>query len=196
MTRYLAILAAAAAWGQTRESIDAQRKSVQRQREAIAQSRTREPAVEEAPHCEPLPEEKIAPIIETAAKNQKLPAKLLRSVAAQESGFRACAVSKKGAKGLMQLMPATAEELDVEDPFEPAENLEAGAKYLRQLLDKYAGDVAMALAAYNAGPGAVEEAKGVPAIQETRDYVKEIMEKVGIKRIDPLNIPMPKPIEN
>jgi len=96
---------------------------------------------------------------------------LLRSVVAQESGFRPCAVSKKGAQGLMQLMPATAEQLAVEDPFEPAENLEAGAKYLRQLVDKYAGDLALALAAYNAGPGTVEEAKGIPAIPETR-YLK------------------------
>jgi soluble lytic murein transglycosylase-like protein len=194
--RYLAILAAAAAWGQSRESIEAQLKSVARQREAVRQHRTLETADEAAPVCEPLPEETVAPMIESAAKAQKLPPKLLRSVIAQESGFRACAVSKKGAKGLMQLMPATAEQFAVDDPFEPAANLGAGAKFLRQLLDKYGGDLSLALAAYNAGPAAVDEVKGIPDIQETRDYVETILGKVGVKRLDPPSIPTPKPIEN
>jgi soluble lytic murein transglycosylase-like protein len=194
--RYLAILAAAAAWGQSRESIEAQMKSVARQREAVRQHSALEPAEEAPPGCEPLPDETVAPMIESAAKAQKLPAKLLRSVIAQESGFRACAVSKKGAKGLMQLMPATAERFAVENPFEPEANLGAGAKFLRQLLDKYGGDLAMALAAYNAGPAAVDEVKGIPDIKETQDYVEAILGKVGVKRLDLPSIPMPKPIEN
>jgi soluble lytic murein transglycosylase-like protein len=193
--RYLAILAAAAAWGQSRESIEAQLKSVARQREAIRQLRAFE--TNDAPLvCEPMPDETVAPMIESAAKAQKLPPKLLRSVIAQESGFRACAVSKKGAKGLMQLMPATAEQFGVEDPFEPVANIGAGAKVLRQLLEKFGGDLALALAAYNAGAAAVEEAKGIPDIQETREYVEAILGKVGVKRLDLPSIPMPKPIEN
>jgi soluble lytic murein transglycosylase-like protein len=96
----------------------------------------------------------------------------------------------------MQLMPATAEQFAVDDPFEPAANLGAGAKFLRQLLDKYGGDLSLALAAYNAGPAAVDEVKGIPDIQETRDYVETILGKVGVKRLDPPSIPTPKPIEN
>jgi soluble lytic murein transglycosylase-like protein len=194
--RYLAILAACAAWGQSRESIEAQMKSVARQREGIAQFRAREPVLEAAQECEPMPEQEVATIVEGAAKARQLPPKLLRAVIAQESGFRPCAVSKKGARGLMQLMPATAEQLEVADPFEPKANVEAGAKFLRQLLEKYGGDVGLALAAYNAGPAAVEEAKGIPEIKETRDYVDAILGKTGIKRIDLPSIPMPKPIGN
>jgi hypothetical protein len=194
--RYVLVLAASAAWGQSRESIEAQRKSVQVQRETLMLYRTPEPAPVEPPDCDPMPDAKIDVIVETAAKAQKLPPKLLRSVAAQESGFRPCAVSKKGAQGLMQLMPATSEEFAVEDPFEPAENLAAGAQYLRQLIDKYGGDLALALAAYNAGPANVEAAKGIPDIPETRDYVKAILDKVGIKRIDAPSSPTPKPTGN
>jgi hypothetical protein len=188
-------LAACAAWGQSRESVEAQKASVARQREAISQYRAREPA-DLVPECDPMPEEEVAPIVEGAAKARQLPPKLLRAVIAQESGFRPCAVSKKGARGLMQLMPATAEQFQVEDPFEPKANVEAGAKFLRLLLEKYGGDVGLALAAYNAGPAAVEEAKGIPEIKETRDYVEAILGKTGIKRIDLPSIPTPRPIEN
>ncbi len=196
MIRYVLVLAASTAWGQSRESIEAQRKSIEVQRQTLMLYRAPEPAPVAAPECDPMPEAKIDSIVESAAKAHKLPPRLLRTVAAQESGFRPCAVSRKGAQGLMQLMPATAEELSVEDPFEPAENLAAGAKYLRQLIDKYGGDLALALAAYNAGPASVEAAKGIPDIPETRDYVKAILDKVGIKRIDPPSIPTPKPIGN
>ena len=196
MIRYLAILAATAAWGQSRESIEAQTKSVARQREAVRQHRPLDTADEAPPICEPMPDDTLTPMIESAAKAQKLPPKLLRSVIAQESGFRACAVSKKGAKGLMQLMPATAQQFAIEDPFEPVANLGAGAKFLRQMIDKFGGDLALALAAYNAGPAAVDEAKGIPDIQETRNYVEAILGKVGVKRLDLPSIPMPKPIEN
>lgn len=196
MIRYLAILAAWTAWGQSRESIEAQMKSVARQREAVQQYRALVPTPEAAPDCEALPDEMVAPMIESAAKAHRLPPKLLRSVIAQESGFRPCAVSKKGAKGLMQLMPATAEQFAVADPFQPEANLGAGAKFLRQLIDKYGGDLTLALAAYNAGPAAVDEVKGIPDIKETRDYVDTIVGKVGLKRIDLPSIPMPRPIEN
>ena len=135
-------------------------------------------------------------LISTAAQHYALDPALVKAVIKCESRFDPWAQSPRGAQGLMQLMPATAEEFAVEDPFEPAENLAAGAKYLRQLIDKYGGDLALSLAAYNAGPSTVDAAKGVPEIPETRDYVKAILEKVGIKRLDPPSIPMPKPIEN
>jgi soluble lytic murein transglycosylase-like protein len=146
--------------------------------------------------CDPLGETSVAPIVDVAAKAQSVDAKLLRAVIEQESGFRPCVVSPKGAKGLMQLMPDTAAELGVNDPFDPKENIEAGARYLRQLLDKYKGDLAQSLGAYNAGPSAVDQAGGIPNIRETQDYVRSILQKVGTTPIDPPSIPMPKPIEN
>jgi soluble lytic murein transglycosylase-like protein len=146
--------------------------------------------------CDPLSGLAITPIIEGAAKAQDLESKLLRAVIEQESGFRPCAVSPKGAKGLMQLMPDTAEDLGVKDPFNPQENIDAGARYLKQLLNKYKGDLPQALGAYNAGPATVDQAGGVPNIRETRDYVKSILQKVDPTRTDPPSIPPPKPIEN
>src|SRR5690349_1502800 len=108
--RYLVVLLAVSAWGQSRESIEKQLKSVAQQREAIRRTHAADPPLSpadiEPPSCEPLPDGQVSRMIETAAKHQQLPPKLLRAVIAQESGFRACAVSKKGAKGLMQLMPA------------------------------------------------------------------------------------------
>jgi soluble lytic murein transglycosylase-like protein len=191
--RWLLVLIAWAVSAQSRESIAKQLESVARQREAIRRSAAPEST---PPECDVMPEADIAPILESAAKAQQLPAKLLRAVVAQESGFRACAVSKKGAQGLMQLMPATAEQFHVKDAFDPRENLEAGAAFLRQLLEKYKGDLTLSLAAYNAGATTVEVAKGIPDIPETRDYVEAIVGKMGIKQIDLPSIPMPKPIGN
>jgi soluble lytic murein transglycosylase-like protein len=194
---WLLLILSATAWAQSRESLEAQRKSVQQQRETVARYRASAvPPVNPEPTCEPMPETEIGPIIETAAKAHQLPPRLVRAVATQESALRPCAVSKKGALGLMQLMPATAEEFAVRDPFDPAANLEAGAKFLRQLLEKYKGDLPLSLAAYNAGPAAVDEVKGIPDIPETKDYVDAIVGKVGIKRIDLPNSPTPKPTGN
>lgn len=124
------------------------------------------------PECPPLtPAEKDKLLKEKSAKHA-VDEGLLRAVVEQESGFRACATSHKGAMGLMQLMPATAATFRVEDPYDPAQNMEAGTRYLRQLLDQY-GDVELALSAYNAGPGRVKER--VPAIAETQNYVASIM---------------------
>jgi len=128
------------------------------------------------PACDPLAEEVVSPLIDSAAKANSIEPKLIRAVMEQESGLRPCAVSSKGAQGLMQLMPDTAADLDVSDPFDPAQNVQGGAKYLKQLLDKYKGDVAQALAAYNAGPNAPDE----PA--ETREYVQAILQKLGLKQ--------------
>ena len=150
----------------------------------------------DGPDCDPLADSLAAPIIEEAAKTHKVEAKLLRAVIDQESAFRPCAVSPKGAKGMMQLMPDTAQELGVADPFDAKQNILAGAKYLKQLLDKYKGDLPQALGAYNAGANAVDQSGGVPNIQETKDYVKAIMEKLKPSRTEPPPIPPPKPIAN
>jgi soluble lytic murein transglycosylase-like protein len=101
-------------------------------------------------------------------------------VAQQESGFRSCAVSQKGAMGLMQLMPATAQQLGVHDPFDPAESLSSGAHLLKELLARFNGDTALALGAYNAGPERVAESGGVPQIPETIRYVEQILSKLPI----------------
>ena len=100
----------------------------------------------------------------------------MHSVVAAESGYRTDAVSPKGAIGLMQLMPATAQAYGA-DPRDPAQNVEAGAAYLRELLIKYNGDPRLALAAYNAGPGAVDRYNGVPPYAETQTYIERVLRK-------------------
>lgn len=129
--------------------------------------------------CEPVPEATVNPIIEGAAKANNLETDLLRAVIRQESQFYPCAVSNKGAEGLMQLMPATVEQFGVHDPFDPKQSIEAGAKYLKELFDRYKGKLDWALGAYDAGPGAVDESKGIPDIQETKNYVQTILESLG-----------------
>jgi soluble lytic murein transglycosylase-like protein len=100
---------------------------------------------------------------------------LVKAVIKAESGFNHLAVSPKGAQGLMQLMPQTAVEVQVQDAFSPHENIAGGAKYLRQMLDRYAGNIAFAVAAYNAGPTRVDQAGGIPDIAETREYVAKVL---------------------
>jgi soluble lytic murein transglycosylase-like protein len=113
-------------------------------------------------------------VIELHSAEQNLPSDLVRAVIQAESGFNSNAVSPKGAMGLMQLMPATATEYGVTNPFHPEQNIRAGVAYLRRLMDRYDSNVSLALAAYNAGPGAVERYSGIPPYRETRDYVKKI----------------------
>ena len=114
--------------------------------------------------------------IHRAARRYSLPPGLLKGVIRAESNFQVGAVSKAGAQGLMQLMPATAQELGVADPFDIEQNIDGGARYLRQMLDNYGGDVKVALAAYNAGPGAVERYGGrIPPYQETEQYVARVL---------------------
>jgi soluble lytic murein transglycosylase-like protein len=114
-------------------------------------------------------------LIEEHASRNVVSADLVRAVIQAESAFNPRAVSSKGAMGLMQLMPATAAEHGVLDPFNPAENIRAGVRYLKQLLDSYEGRVELALAAYNAGPGAVKKYGGkVPPYRETQNYVARI----------------------
>jgi len=128
--------------------------------------------------CDVLPEAQLDPLIQTAAQKAGVDAQLVRAVIDKESAGRPCALSAQGAEGLMQLMPATAEELDVEDSFDPKQNVEAGARLLKSLLERYHNDPALALSAYNAGPERVDQQGGVPAIPETADYVATILDKL------------------
>lgn len=123
-----------------------------------------------------------------AARRHGLAPELVAAVAAVESGFDPAAVSPKGAQGLMQLMPATAASLGVADAFDPAANLDGGSRHLRALLARYGGDLEKALAAYNAGEGAVQRHGGVPPYRETREYVKKVMSRYrGAERTDSNN---------
>ncbi len=113
-------------------------------------------------------------VIVRAARNHRVEPALVKAVIAAESNFEAQAVSRVGAQGLMQLMPATSRTLGVRDPFHPTENVEGGTRYLREMLDRY-GDLRRALAAYNAGPKAVDRYQGIPPYTETRDYVYRVL---------------------
>lgn len=111
------------------------------------------------------------------ARRHGLDPNLVLAVVAVESGFQPDAVSRKGAQGLMQLMPATARELGVIDVLDPAQNLDGGTRYLRMLVARYGGDVGKALAAYNAGPGAVKRHRGVPPYRETHHYIDRVLKR-------------------
>lgn len=167
-------------------SLEQQRASVARQAEVIRAHAPRWTVPDSvmynydfvAPECPPVPKIELSRMIEDAAYNQGLDPALIREVARQESGFHPCAVSYKGAEGLMQLMPATQLGLGVVNPFDAHESLEAGSKLLKTLLDRYHGDVSLALSAYNAGAGTVDRAGGIPAIPETQNYVVDILSRL------------------
>jgi hypothetical protein len=117
-------------------------------------------------------------LIEPLAAHHEVDVALIRAVIEVESAYRPAARSPKGAMGLMQLMPATARQYDVDDAYDPAQNLAAGIRHLRRLLDRY--DVRLALAAYNAGEGAVARYGGIPPYRETRDYVDRVLRRAGL----------------
>lgn len=130
------------------------------------------------PPCDPMATQELDQLIEKNSKEQGVKPDLIRAVINQESGNRPCAVSSKGAQGLMQLMPETAAELGVGDPFNAKQNVEGGTKLLKTLLAKYKGDVALTLAAYNAGSGRVDRDGGIPDIPETMGYVTQILARL------------------
>ena len=127
----------------------------------------------------------ISLYIREAAAKQNLEIALIRSVIAVESAFNHRAVSRAGAKGLMQIMPRTAEslgDLDALDPGNPRANILTGTRLLRKLINNYRGDLKLALAAYNAGKGAVEKYRGIPPYQETQEYVKKVLRRLKLER--------------
>jgi len=128
--------------------------------------------------CQALPQTQVDQLISEASKKWRVDTGLLRSVMRQESGFKACALSTSGAMGLMQIMPDTADFLGLQDPYDPAKNVDAGAKYLKMMLDRYQGNLSMALAAYNAGPGRVDKSGGIPQISETIQYITNILKSL------------------
>jgi len=118
--------------------------------------------------------QKIEVMIREVSARYNVDPALIRAVIATESNWNSKAISRKGALGLMQLDPGTARQLGVDNAFDPKQNLDGGVRYLHTLLERYNGDLDKALAAYNAGPGAVDRARGVPRYRETRDYVQKV----------------------
>ncbi|HZO93330.1 MAG TPA: lytic transglycosylase domain-containing protein [Candidatus Baltobacteraceae bacterium] len=123
----------------------------------------------------PVPPAQIDSLVSQNAATWQVDPALLKAVIANESGFDANATSRTGAQGLMQLMPETAASLGVRDAYDPVQNVAGGARYLRGLLDRFGGDMRLAVAAYNAGPGAVEKYGDVPPYAETRNYVDNVL---------------------
>jgi soluble lytic murein transglycosylase-like protein len=137
--------------------------------------------------CDPIDSDDSDAVVTKAAGAEQLDPSVLRAVIRQESAFKPCAISSAGAMGLMQLMPATADRFHVADPFNMEQNVMAGAKYLKELLGRFHGDLKLALAAYNAGPERVDgDTPAVPEIPETQNYVTQIMkslEKESLERV-------------
>lgn len=178
------------------KSIAAQRESVRKQALAVHRLADSEPGfftvpwpqqqmtpvaavASSGPICDPIPPAQLTPLVRAAAMKSGLPELLLDSVIRRESAARPCAVSSAGAMGLMQLMPETAADLGVADPFNPQESIDAGSRFLRDLLDRFGGDLTLALGAYNAGPHRIERYGGLPPFAETRNYVQSILSRMA-----------------
>lgn len=169
-------------------SLRMQKQSVARQLEAVSLHHPR--VVESAPltarsvvdhwstprfNCPPVPAERLASDIESAATENGVSPDVIRAVAWAESAFVPCAISRTGAQGIMQIMPATGRYLGLANPMDPTQSISAGAKYLRELLTRYGGDLRLALSAYNAGPALVDKYQEIPPIPETQNYVLKIL---------------------
>jgi soluble lytic murein transglycosylase-like protein len=198
---FVAIVFAAVGWTQTipdpesatkasmSVSLDKQRVSITKQVDSLI-GRSTSPAASfytvpwidfpsfVLPPCDPLPSEQLDKLVGESAQREGVQPDLIRGVISQESGGRPCAISSKGAQGLMQLMPAVAAQFEVHDVFDPKQNIDGGTKLLKQLLAKYNGDLKLTLAAYNAGSGRVDSEGGVPAIPETVNYVIDVISKL------------------
>lgn len=142
-----------------------------------------EPAPEEPPKVEAPKPVDLNEVIREVSRRSQIDADFVASVIRAESGGNVNAVSRKGARGLMQLMPGTADQLGVKNSFDPAENVDGGVRYLMQLLQQFHYDVPKALAAYNAGPQRVTQYKGVPPYRETRAYVVRIIRDYNRKKL-------------
>jgi soluble lytic murein transglycosylase-like protein len=163
-------------------SIAKQRTSVRAQRAAAV---AQDPSffVNALPAPAPaVPPEKIREIVDEGAKQSGLDADLVRAVVRRESAYNPWATSNKGAQGLMQLMPSVQAQFGVTDPYDPKQNVGAGTRLLKQLLEQFDGDLPRALGAYNAGPTRVEEWGGVPPFPETMHYVTGILGELGKKK--------------
>ena len=124
----------------------------------------------------PLREEWMSNYVDRYARAHNLPPALVRAIIKAESNGQRKAVSRKGAKGVMQLMPFTSKRLNVSDPFDPIENIEGGVRYIKELLAAFEGNLAYTIAAYNAGPAAVKRYGGIPPYAETRQYVRRVLD--------------------
>lgn len=133
---------------------------------------------------QPVPASDLTQIVNSASATYRLDPDLVNSVIRAESGFNSRAVSRKGAQGLMQLMPGTAGRLGVTNPLDPQANVGGGTRYLRELLERYNFDLVKALAAYNAGPLRVQQYRGVPPYRETRAYVTKIVKDYNRKKLE------------
>ncbi len=174
------------------KSLEQQRASIERQVAAVSKTPAGRAAaapmnvsvsaamwVPAMAQCDPVPQPELVRMIGETSVKIGIDGGLVKEVARQESGFRPCAISPKGAEGLMQLMPATQAQFSVSNPFDPQQSLEAGSKLLKQLLERYHGDLTLALSAYNAGAGCVDRSGGVPDIQETKNYVLSILSRAA-----------------
>ncbi|HXZ12268.1 MAG TPA: lytic transglycosylase domain-containing protein [Candidatus Sulfotelmatobacter sp.] len=131
-----------------------------------------------APPAPPAADGPFATLIRDAAKKHGVDEKLIEHLIAVESNFNPRAVSRRQASGLMQLLPQTAARYSVANIFDPAQNIDAGTRYLKELLDRYRGDLKLALAAYNAGPEMVQRYGGIPPFRETQNYVRQILARI------------------